>query len=75
MFFRIVLFVWEFVLDVAATSRLTAGKKDLELLLLHEQLRIVERKQARGPQILRAAVAYRLKQKAGHPHQALKESL
>ena len=28
MFFRIVLFIWEFVLDVAAVSRLTEGEKD-----------------------------------------------
>ena len=35
MFFRIVLFIWEFVLDVAAVSR--------------QQLRIVERKQERRP--------------------------
>ena len=28
MFFRMVLFIWEFVLDVAAVSRLTEGEKD-----------------------------------------------
>jgi hypothetical protein len=37
MFFRIVLFIWEFVLDVAAVSRLTEGEKDLEILLLRQQ--------------------------------------
>ena len=42
MFFRIVLFIWEFVLDVAAVCRLTEGEKDLEILLLRQQLRIVE---------------------------------
>ena len=67
---RMVLYVWEFVLDVAAVSRLTEGEKDLENLLLRQQLRIVERKQERGPQIPRwqkvplAVVAVRLKQKA-----------
>jgi hypothetical protein len=72
MFFRIVLFIWESVLDVAAVCRLTEGERDLEILLLRQQLGIVERKQERGPQIPRwqkvplAVVAVRLKQKARH---------
>ena len=81
MFFRIVLFVWEFVLDVAAVSRLTEDEKGLEILLLRQQLRIVERKQERGPQIPRwqkvplAVAAMRLKQKASHSRQALEDSI
>jgi putative transposase len=81
MFFRIVLFIWEFVLDVTAVSRLTEDEKDLEILLLRQQLRIVERKQERGPQIPRwqkvplAVVAFRLKQKASHSRQALEDSI
>ena len=81
MFFRIVLFIWEFVLDVAAVSRLTEGEKDLAILLLRQQLRIVERKQERGPQIPRwqkvplAVAAVRLKQKARHARQALEDSI
>jgi hypothetical protein len=81
MFFRIVLFIWEFVLDMATVSQLTEGEKDLEILLLRQQLRIVERKQERGPQIPRwqkvplAVVALRLKQKASHSRQALEESV
>jgi putative transposase len=81
MFFRIVLFIWEFVLDVAAVSRLTEGEKDLEILLLRQQLRIVERKQERGLQIPRwqkvplAVAAVRLKQKASHSRQALEDSI
>ena len=57
---------------MAAVSRLTEGEKDLEILLLRQQLRIFERKQERGPQIPRwqkaplADVALRLKQKARH---------
>jgi hypothetical protein len=43
----------EFVLDVIAVGRLTDDEKDLEILLLRQQLRIVERKQERGPQIPR----------------------
>jgi hypothetical protein len=81
MFFRKVEFIWEFVLDVAAVSRLTEGEKELEILLLRQQLRIVERKQAGGAQIPRwqkvplAAVAVRLKQKASHSRPALEDSM
>jgi hypothetical protein len=81
MVFRIVLFIWEFVLDLVAVSRLTDGEKDLEILLLRQQLRIVERKQDRGPQIPRwqkvplVALAIRLKQKAHHSRQALDDSV
>jgi transposase len=81
MFFQVILFVWAFVLDVTAVSRLTDDEKDLELLLLRQQLRIVERKQSRGPQIPRwqkvplAALAMRLKQRAHPSQQALAESL
>jgi putative transposase len=81
MFFRMVLFIWEFVLDVAAVSRLTEGERGLEILLLRQQLGIVERKQERGPQIARwqkvplAVVAVRLKQNARHSRQALEDSI
>lgn len=81
MFFRMVLFIWGFVLDVVAVSRLTEDEKDLEILLLRQQLRIVERKQERGPRIPRwkkiplAVVAYRLKQKTSHSRQALEDSI
>ena len=53
MFFRMILFVWEFMLDLAAVMRMGNDEKDLEILLLRQQLRIVERKQPRGPQIPR----------------------
>lgn len=81
MFFRVVLFVWDFVLDLAAISRMTADEKALEILLLRQQLRIVERKQERGPQIPRwqkvplMALALRLKQQASHSRQALEDSV
>ena len=67
MVFQVVLFLWEFLMDVLAVSRLSDEEKELELLLLRQQLRIVERKQARGPQIPRwqkvpvAMLAVRLK--------------
>jgi hypothetical protein len=53
MVFRVVLFVWEFLMDVLAVSRLSDEEKELEILLLRQQLRIVERRQERGPQIPR----------------------
>jgi hypothetical protein len=45
MVFRVLLFMWEFLMDVLTISRLTDDEKDLELLLLRSQLRITERKQ------------------------------
>ncbi len=80
MFFRIVLFIWEFVLDVSAVSRMTEDEKDIEILLLRQQM-IIERKQERGPHIPRwqkvplVALVLRLKQEAHHSQQALKESM
>ena len=53
MFFRMILFVWEFVLDVAAVKRMTKDEKDLEIMLLRQPLRMVERNQPRGPWIPR----------------------
>jgi len=70
MIFRIMLFVWAFVLDLSSVCGLTEDEKDLEIVLLRQQLRIVERKQARGPHIPRwqkvplAALAMQLKGKA-----------
>ncbi|NDJ76888.1 MAG: hypothetical protein GYB65_11570 [Chloroflexi bacterium] len=81
MVFRMVLFVWEFVLDLVAVLRMTDDEKDLEIMLLRQQLRIVERKQARGPQIPRwqkvplAALAVRLKNKVSNAHTTLAESV
>ncbi len=70
MIFRIMLFVWAFVLDLSSVCGLTEDEKDLEIVLLRQQLRIVERKQTRGPHIPRwqkvplAALAMQLKGKA-----------
>ncbi len=81
MFFRMVTFVWAFVLDLAALSRMADSEKDLEILLLRQQLRIVERRQQRGPQIPRwqkvplAVLAVRLKGKATHARAALEASV
>jgi putative transposase len=81
MFFRMILFVWDLVLDLAAISRMADDEKDLEILLLRQQLRLVERKQERGPQIPRwqkvplVAFVGRLKHKASHARQALEGSV
>lgn len=53
MFFRVMLFVKQFLLDLVAVLRMTDDEKDLEIMFLRQQLRIVERKQVRGPQIPR----------------------
>jgi hypothetical protein len=53
VFFQMVLLVWMFILDLAAMCRLSVEEKDLEILLLRQQLRLVERRQKRGPHIPR----------------------
>jgi putative transposase len=81
VFFRVMLFVWQFVLDLVAVLGMTDDEKDLEILLLRQQLRIVERKQARGLQIPRwqkvplAALAMRVKDKASNAREVLTESV
>ncbi|NDJ77904.1 MAG: hypothetical protein GYB65_16770 [Chloroflexi bacterium] len=53
MYFRVMLFVWQFMLELVAVMQMTDDEKDAEIMLLRQRLRIVERKQARGPQIPR----------------------
>jgi hypothetical protein len=38
MVFRVLLFVWEFLMDVLAVSRLSDEEKELELLLLRQHV-------------------------------------
>jgi hypothetical protein len=45
------LFAWGFVLDLVVEMRMVDEEQDLELMLLRQQLRIVERKQQCGPQM------------------------
>jgi putative transposase len=79
--FRMLLFVWAFILDLVAISRMASDEKDLEILLLCQQLRIVERKQHRGPYIPRwqkvplVALFQRWQQAINRNHQALAVSL
>jgi hypothetical protein len=76
-----VLFAWQFVLDLAAVVGMADDEKDLEIMLLRQQLRIVERKQERGPQIPRwqkvplAVLAIRLTDEASNARDALAESV
>ena len=37
MIFRLILFVWAFVLDLTAVSRLVEDEKDLEIMLLRQR--------------------------------------
>jgi hypothetical protein len=53
MAFRWILFLWSFILDLAAVSRSAEDDKDLEIMLRRQQLRIVERKRPSGPAIPR----------------------
>jgi urease gamma subunit len=68
-------------MDVLAVSRLSDEEKELEILLLRQQPRIVERKQERGPQIPRwqkvplAMLAVRLKERARDGKATLEESM
>ena len=81
MVFRVILFVWEFMMDLVSISGMSSDEKDLEIMLLRQQLRIVERKQERGPQIPRwqkvplAKLAVRLKEQASNGRAALEESV
>jgi putative transposase len=81
MFFQISMFVWQFVRDLVAVMGMTDDEKALEIMLLRQQLRIVERQQARGPQIPRwqkvplAVLAVRLKDKASNAREALADSV
>jgi len=80
MIFRLILFVG-FVLDLAAVSRLAEEEKDLEIMLLRQQLPIVERKQPRGPHLPRwqkvplVALVMQLKGKTTHAREKLEESV
>jgi len=81
MIFQVMLSFFELLLDIAAVIRLTDDEKDVEILLLRQQLRIVERKQQRGPRIARwqkvplVTLTERLKEKTTNSHRRLKESL
>jgi putative transposase len=47
--FQLLFCCWSFLLDVALVRRMADREKDIEIMLLRQQLRIVERRQQRGP--------------------------
>ena len=77
MFYAIVTTFFAYLVDLWTAKWMSEDEKDLEIALLRQQLRIVERRQERGPHIAYwqkvplAVLAHRLKQNS---HQA-KEKL
>ncbi|MBN1122296.1 MAG: hypothetical protein JXJ17_14555 [Anaerolineae bacterium] len=67
MFYSIVAHLLGCLVDLLTAKRMSANEKDLEIALLRQQLRIVERRQERGPHVPRwqkvplAVLAHRLK--------------
>ncbi len=81
MVFHVIMFIWDFLLDLVAIVRLSNDAKDLEILLLQQQPHIVERKQKRGPIIPRwqkiplAVLAMRLEQKSDNASDTLRQTI
>lgn len=75
--FRILLFIWEFILDVLELVSMSAHEKDIQILLLQQQLRIAERQQKRAPSLTRwekiplAALAQKLKETSDNAKELL----
>jgi hypothetical protein len=57
MVFRVILFVWGFLLDMAAISRMTDDEKDLVIPLLRQHLHTAERKPKRSSRVPRWQMA------------------
>jgi cytochrome c-type biogenesis protein CcmH/NrfG len=70
VFYAIVTYFLACLVDLVATKWMSENEKDLEIALLRQQLRIVERRQERGPHIPRwqkvplAVLANRLKERS-----------
>jgi putative transposase len=81
MFYHVVTFIWGFVLDLTSLSGLTDDEKDLQILLLRQQLRIVERKKTtrliipRWQKVPLAVLAVRLKEKTNNTRKPLEKSV
>ena len=81
MFFHVVTYIWGFMLDLAALSGMTDDEKDLQILLLRQQLRIVERKKTtrliipRWQKVPLAVLAVRLKEKTNKTQESLEDSI
>ena len=81
MEFRILLFIWEFILDVLELVSMSAHEKDIQILLLQRQLRIAERQQKRAPRLTRwekiplAALAQKLKETSDNAKELLEATI
>ena len=81
MGFRIILLIWEFLLDVLGLVSMTDQDKDIQILLLQQQLRIAERQQKRAPNLTRwekiplAALAKKLKETSDNARQSLEATI
>jgi hypothetical protein len=53
MFYSVLTHILSFLLDLTVTARMSEHQKDLELLLLRQQLRILQRTRKRPPRISR----------------------
>lgn len=53
MIYFVLAHIWAFLLDLIAITRRSDREKDLEILLLRQQLRILQRKQPHPPHIAR----------------------
>jgi putative transposase len=70
--FHWLLCFWSFVVDLVLVRRMGNREKDIEIMLLRQQLRIVERRQQRGPVLARweklPLVALTARLRAGTTH-------
>ncbi len=53
MFYSVLTHILSFLLDLTVTARMSEHQKDLELLLLRQQLRILQRTRKRPPRLSR----------------------
>ena len=81
MGFRIILFIWKFLLDILELFSMSEHEKDIRILLLQQQLRIAERQQKRTPSLTRwekiplAALAKKLKGTSNNAKQSLETTI
>ena len=81
MSFRILLLIWEFLLDILELVATSNHEKDIQILLLQQQLRIVQRQQKCAPGLSRwekiplAALATKLQKTSNNAQLSLEASI
>jgi putative transposase len=81
VFYAIVTYFLACLIDLLTAKWMSEDEKDLEIALLRQQLRIVERRQERGPHIPRwqkvplAVLAHRMKQKSQQAKEKLETTI